>query len=490
MADGCMVMAVGKFHLSCEGETWTLDFRRPPSLLPVPVRTALALGVYASEGKPFVSKTDGLVVEAGTHTADTREFFISGDKTAGILRLQRRDDGWTASLGKNLLPFVLSKTAVEARVLPSTGKSGLPSSLESVVPQEFRYWEKEGQDAVECRDALVASGLFTDNVVKVVDGQLRLCTTRLFLYEPDAPEESVAVAVQRAVGQDRVVSAPCDDPERDWVERFDRVVSTDNLVLLSPADPSSIGEVCKKVVACKDRVADVLIESADTPEAREAMSSVGAIFKFARHPDSVFVASFDLVNEQDVVWLDKGLPSREGVSKPFAGYEDFGACVAAQTANGKDEDAAHRICGALQATHEKSAPTIKRWVVPVAKEDLPEEERFVLGVVLEPEVRDSQHDIYSAAEIRKACHVYMENFRGNTLMHERHIEGRVVLLENYIAPTDFVVGQQAVKGGTWLQAYRVVDDEMWKACLKGDLTGLSIGGSALREPAADATNQN
>ena len=38
---------------------------------------------------------------------------------------------------------------------------------------------------------------------------------------------------------------------------------------------------------------------------------------------------------------------------PFAGYQNFDACVDDQRAKGKGEDAARRICGALQARVEK-----------------------------------------------------------------------------------------------------------------------------------------
>ena len=39
----------------------------------------------------------------------------------------------------------------------------------------------------------------------------------------------------------------------------------------------------------------------------------------------------------------------------------------------------------------------------------PNDERFVLGIVLEPEVVDAQGDIYSAEEIRAAAHRFMED---------------------------------------------------------------------------------
>jgi hypothetical protein len=469
-----MALRVSKAEISCGEESWSLDLQRSPSLIPLPLRTALLVGVSATKGE--VSKGSGLVVEPGTHTEDSREFFISGDKTAGILRLQRREDGWVASLGKSLIPFVLSKAAVDQHLMPPAGQSGLPVSLQSVVPQDMRYWEKSVEEAMETRDALVASGLFSDNVVKIVDGQLRLCATKLFLYEPDEPESS-ADSIKRLLGEHEV--AWCTNDWEEWEAGYEEASKSEGLLVLS-VEPEHAVKAAERVVSDANRVADLFMSTCDMPETRIAFGKVGVAFKLARHPDSLFVATMDLANERGVCWLAKSEPV--AVSKPFAGYSDFGDCVAQQVASGKDEEAAKKICGSLQAEYEKEVPSVKRWVISSKDESAPEEERFVLGIVLEPEVVDSQKDIYSAGEIRKACHAYMEHFRGNTLMHDKHIEGRVVLLENYIAPADFSFGEQAVKAGTWLQAYRVTDDDVWKACIKGDLTGLSIGGSAVREP--------
>jgi len=42
---------------------------------------------------------------------------------------------------------------------------------------------------------------------------------------------------------------------------------------------------------------------------------------------------------------------------PFAGFKDFGACVAAQTRKGKSPTSARKICGALQARAEGKGTT-------------------------------------------------------------------------------------------------------------------------------------
>jgi DNA adenine methylase len=115
----------------------------------------------------------------------------------------------------------------------------------------------------------------------------------------------------------------------------------------------------------------------------------------------------------------------------------------------------------------------------------PNDERFVLGVVLEPEVVDAQNDIYSADEVRVAAHRFMEEFGGLGLMHRMRVNGQVKVLESYLAPVDFAIGDAKVHKGTWLLAVRILSDELWQAVKTGALTGFSIGGSARRYPEAN-----
>ncbi len=108
------------------------------------------------------------------------------------------------------------------------------------------------------------------------------------------------------------------------------------------------------------------------------------------------------------------------------------------------------------------------------------EQRFVLGILLEPEVRDSQGDIYSADEIRETAHDFMINSRRVGLMHQRLLGQGANVVESYLAPVDFDVNGEKVRKGTWLLGIHVVDDAVWQDVKAGKLTGLSIGGSSLR----------
>jgi len=112
----------------------------------------------------------------------------------------------------------------------------------------------------------------------------------------------------------------------------------------------------------------------------------------------------------------------------------------------------------------------------------PSDERYVLGIVLEPEVVDAQGDIYSPEEIRGAAHRFMEEFGGIGLMHRLAVNDQVKVLESFLAPTDFELAGVRVRKGTWLLGVRVIADELWEQVKDGKLTGFSIGGSARRVP--------
>ena len=64
----------------------------------------------------------------------------------------------------------------------------------------------------------------------------------------------------------------------------------------------------------------------------------------------------------------------------------------------------------------------------------------MLGVVLEPDVVDAQGDIYSAEEVRRAAHRFMEEFGGLGVMHRFRANDQVKVLESFLAPADMNIG--------------------------------------------------
>ena len=115
-----------------------------------------------------------------------------------------------------------------------------------------------------------------------------------------------------------------------------------------------------------------------------------------------------------------------------------------------------------------------------------EEQRFVLGIVLEPTLEmgqpDTQNDVYSAAEIEKAAHAWMERYQQIGVQHKEKADERIKVLESFIQRGDTEINGQTVKSGSWCLGVHVIDDQLWADVKSGNFTGFSIGGVANRQP--------
>jgi hypothetical protein len=108
------------------------------------------------------------------------------------------------------------------------------------------------------------------------------------------------------------------------------------------------------------------------------------------------------------------------------------------------------------------------------------EKRIVLGPVLVPEQTDLQGDIISSEAIEKAAHNYLAGLNATKkqgVMH-RDFTKKLEVVECYIAPVDFEIEGRKIMKGTWMLAFRILDDETWEDVKKGVLRGFSIGGVA------------
>lgn len=116
---------------------------------------------------------------------------------------------------------------------------------------------------------------------------------------------------------------------------------------------------------------------------------------------------------------------------------------------------------------------------------LEHEQRVVRGVVLEPDVVDSQDDIMTSGEIEKAAHGFMvEVQRGVGAIDDTHAEAPAdaVIVESFLAPVEFSEGEQTIRKGSWVLAVKVFDEELWQSVKSGDRTAFSIHGRAERVP--------
>lgn len=241
---------------------------------------------------------------------------------------------------------------------------------------------------------------------------------------------------------------------RDWLATVAECDGPNTLFFIDPPyeDEWNVGDgiPAEEIAAAVSKLkGEFVIAYTDSADARRALSKVGRLFTMriseargAGHwlkRSRLFVASFKVQKHDEIEWLDEVSPRGDAL-----------------------------VADALQ----KRIPLLKT-----------SEERYVLGIVLEPENVDAQKDIYSGAEVRDAAHHFMEEYRNLGLMHREILGEQVKILESYLAPADFEVDGTRIKKGTWLLAVRVVDDELWRQIKAGDLTGFSIGGSALRSAA-------
>lgn len=102
------------------------------------------------------------------------------------------------------------------------------------------------------------------------------------------------------------------------------------------------------------------------------------------------------------------------------------------------------------------------------------EKQFVLGVVLEPLGVDAQMDIMVPEEIEKTAHDFLKSSRVIGFRHK--VEEDADVVESYIAPVDFMIGDELVKRGSWLVGIIIKNPETWAMVKRGEINGFSVGG--------------
>lgn len=130
-------------------------------------------------------------------------------------------------------------------------------------------------------------------------------------------------------------------------------------------------------------------------------------------------------------------------------------------------------------TKSENPPTFEKQVRLITKAD--DAKRLVYGVVYEPDVEDSHGDIMSAEEIEKAVHGFMANLaiaKGAVMDTQHDFDPGVGdVVECYIAPADFELGDETIRKGSWVLVTKA-NDEIWEQIQNGDITGYSMAGTA------------
>ena len=104
--------------------------------------------------------------------------------------------------------------------------------------------------------------------------------------------------------------------------------------------------------------------------------------------------------------------------------------------------------------------------------------KLIYGVVYTPNEIDTQGDYATEDEIEKAAHQFLKDARNIDKQHD-FVTGAGEVVESYISPIDFTLGEQEVKKGAWVLVTKATD-EIWEEVIKGDITGYSMAGKAVR----------
>lgn len=122
--------------------------------------------------------------------------------------------------------------------------------------------------------------------------------------------------------------------------------------------------------------------------------------------------------------------------------------------------------------------TVKDKDLPVSVRKATDDElKQVMFVAMSPDETDLHGDVTSEEEVRKACHNFNQFCMKANLFHLVETDTFSVV-ESYIAPVDFILGDTQVNKGTWLVNLQIHNDEVWSMVKSGDINGVSIGALA------------
>lgn len=106
-----------------------------------------------------------------------------------------------------------------------------------------------------------------------------------------------------------------------------------------------------------------------------------------------------------------------------------------------------------------------------------EELKQVTYVAMLPDSVDLHGDYTSEEEVRKAKESFNRSNMQANLFHVAMTD-KFSVIESYLAPVDFILGDNFVKKGTWLMTLQVHDDDVWTLIKSGEINGISIGALA------------
>ncbi|MEC1928299.1 XkdF-like putative serine protease domain-containing protein [Bacillus amyloliquefaciens] len=126
-------------------------------------------------------------------------------------------------------------------------------------------------------------------------------------------------------------------------------------------------------------------------------------------------------------------------------------------------------------TKAAGIPSFEKKVQVFTKSE-PDEQKLVYGIVYEPDVPDAHGDYMTAEEIEKAAHGFLADARNIDTNHNFE-GGTCEVVESYVAPDDFEIGNAVIRKGSWVLVTKA-SDEVWDQIKAGVITGYSMAGTA------------
>ncbi len=104
--------------------------------------------------------------------------------------------------------------------------------------------------------------------------------------------------------------------------------------------------------------------------------------------------------------------------------------------------------------------------------------RTATFVILVPDVEDYHGHVFTADEIIKTAHEFMQNIKDKyvNVNHEPNtIQTDVIYVESFIAPVDIEVWGGTIKAGSWMVGMQF-SEEKWKMIEDGEIVWVSMEG--------------
>ena len=112
-----------------------------------------------------------------------------------------------------------------------------------------------------------------------------------------------------------------------------------------------------------------------------------------------------------------------------------------------------------------------------------EDKRVFTSVVLKANYRDDDgknQDYWEEEVVEQAAYDFMLECQQGNLQHVTNTD-LLKVVESYISPVDFEMGNGVVNKGDWVMSVKIQDDDLWKMAKDGIFKGYSVGCGAIVE---------